>query len=124
VRTHSRGAKNSEYPALEELIELAIRQLRMEQFERAWLVQVTPTARAYPQHYIARSQSAADAIEAVKEYWLIGELSKARLEVLGRLSREAAIGLCKFYKLPMGAVLAWPDSKIELLGLESGGTRV
>ena len=81
----------------------------MEQNDRAWLVQVTPAVRAYPQHYIARSESAADAMEAVKNYCSIGELNKARAEVLGRLSREATLALCKLYNLPIGAVLAWPD---------------
>lgn len=90
----------------------------MDQTDRAWLVEVT-APRAYPQYYIAHSTSAAGAIEAVTKHFWIGELNKARTVVLGLLSREATLGVCQIYRLPLGGVLAWPDTKIELLGLNS-----
>lgn len=90
-----------------------------DQDDRAWLVQVA-TSTAYPQYYVARSTSAAGAIEAVTKHCLLGEFNKARTVVLGVLSHDARVGVCQLYRLPLGGVLAWPDSKIELLGIERG----
>lgn len=102
-----------------ELTQRERRNFSMEQDDRAWLVEVT-ASRAYPQYYIARSTSEAGAIEAVTKHCLLGAFNNARTAVLGVLSHEARIGVCQLYRLPLGGVLAWPDSKIELLGIESG----
>lgn len=107
--------KNSKF---KEPIERACRQASMEQVDRAWLIEVTPS-RAYAQHYIARSSSAEGAIEAVKKFCWLGELNKARTEVLGHLSHAATLAICGLYKLPVGGVLPWPHSKIELLGVQN-----
>lgn len=116
---HPKTAKHNEKPPVFRFKELTRRircNFSMEQDDRALLIEVT-ASRAYPQYYIARSTSEAGAIEAVTKHCLLGEFNKARTAVLGVLSLEARIGVCQLYTLPLGGVLAWPDSKIELLGI-------